>query len=71
MEIMQAVQLKDEGRQAMWTIWILFAAVGLLRIMAFLIEETRQKKFGLHEPIERHLSALDFHQPLNEPKGAR
>lgn len=52
----------------MWSIWILFAVVGLLRVMSFLIEERRQKRYGIHPPIERHLSALDFHQRLNEPK---
>ncbi|MFQ3598969.1 MAG: hypothetical protein SNJ55_05655 [Chloroherpetonaceae bacterium] len=55
----------------MTTIWILFAVIGLLRIMAFLIEESRQKRYGIHQPIERHLSALDFHQPLNEPKSLK
>ncbi len=55
----------------MWTIWVLFMLVGLFRIVAFLVEEHRQKTFGIHQPIERHLSALDFHQPLNMPKGAK
>ncbi len=52
----------------MWSIWILFAVVGILRTISFLIEEARQKKHGIHYPIARHLSALDFHQPLNTPK---
>jgi len=50
----------------MWTIWILFGVIGLLRIVAFLIEEARQKRYGIQSPIERHLSALDFHQPLKK-----
>jgi|GEM_PF-3168482 hypothetical protein len=50
----------------MWTIWMLFAVIGLLRIIAFLVEEARQKRYGIQSPIERHLSALDFHQPLKK-----
>jgi hypothetical protein len=56
--------------QTMWSIWILFVVVGILRTISFLIEESRQKKHGIHYPIARHLSALDFHQPLNTPKSA-
>lgn len=55
----------------MMPIWILFAVIGLLRVVSFLIEEARQKQYGIHQPIEQHLSALNFHQPLNEPKQAK